>query len=135
MNFPEKASTPTSTKSPTPEPTKFSTPKSHTSEKKVSGTFFFTFLIYNLFIFIKETTYKISARFRSLQKPTINNNANLYMIIVGENNQTEKLLLLNNTTDEQEFQTNDVGKVSHLKSFLLKFHVFKIDFKNSSRTK
>ena len=119
MNFIEKSSTSASTKPSTPEPTKLSTPRSYTSEKKVAGTSILLFVIYNLFIFIKETTYKISIRFRSLQKTTINNNANLYMIIVGNNNQTEKLLLLNNTTDEQEFQTNDVGKVSHLKSFPL----------------
>ncbi|CAF2520074.1 unnamed protein product [Rotaria sp. Silwood2] len=59
---------------------------------------------------------KVLLRFGSLQKTSIDDGSNLYMIIVGENGQTKKIPLLPNKKGEIELKTNDVGKI--LKIFL-----------------
>jgi hypothetical protein len=59
-----------------------------------------------------ETIYKILGQFRSLQQTKVNDDAKLYLIIVGNNNQTEKLFLSNNQKDPIESTAIDIGKVS-----------------------
>lgn len=57
-------------------------------------------------------TYKISIQSDSNEK----DNSNIYIIIHGQNNQTNKLYLKDSVTsakkNELEFKTIDVGKVS-----------------------
>jgi hypothetical protein len=52
------------------------------------------------------------AQFHSLQQTAIDDEANLYLVIVGNNGQTERLPLSNNEKGEMKFTTTDVGKVS-----------------------
>ncbi len=59
-----------------------------------------------------ETTYKVSGQFRLLQQTKVNDDAKLYVIIVGSNNQTEKLFLSNDQKDPIESTAIDIGKVS-----------------------
>ncbi|CAF4981001.1 unnamed protein product, partial [Rotaria socialis] len=65
---------------------------------------------------IKQTAYKVSVRFGTLQQ-TVNDdddNGILYLIIVGKNGQTNKMPLLVNKKGEVEFKTNDVGEISKI---------------------
>jgi hypothetical protein len=81
--------------------------------------------------FIVETTYKILIQTGSLQKDINIDNANFYIIIYGENDQTKKLYLKSDKTNsfnkdektEFEFTTNDVGKVSVISIISLLFFV------------
>jgi hypothetical protein len=52
------------------------------------------------------------AQFHSPQQTAIDDEANLYLVIVGNNGQTKRLTLPNNEKGEMEFTTTDVGKVS-----------------------
>ncbi|UJR35879.1 hypothetical protein I4U23_028622 [Adineta vaga] len=75
---------------------------------------------------IKETSYKVSIQTGSTQKDMIKDNVNLYIVIYGENNQTEKLYLTSGLIstktftikkDEKndfQFNTADVGKITKL---------------------
>jgi hypothetical protein len=47
-----------------------------------------------------------------LQQTKVNDDAKLYVIIVGSNNQTEKLFLSNDQKDPIESTAIDIGKVS-----------------------
>ncbi|CAF0916685.1 unnamed protein product [Adineta steineri] len=72
---------------------------------------------------LREIAYKISIQTDSYQKDIMEDNASFYMIIHGENNQTQKLYLKDGLTSnkkvlfakdektEFEFQTIDVGKI------------------------
>jgi len=83
-------------------------------------------------ILIEETTYKVLVRFGSVQQSANDDDANLYMVIVGVNGQTKKMPLVVNKKGEIEFTTTDVGQVSC--SFIYDSFIYiKIDFKNTSR--
>ncbi|CAF0906528.1 unnamed protein product [Adineta steineri] len=94
---------------PSSESINIKTPRSITPEQKS--------------ITIKEITYKISIQTDSYQKDIMEDNASFYMIIHGENNQTQKLYLKDGLTSDKkilfakdektefEFQTIDVGKI------------------------
>ncbi|CAF3891735.1 unnamed protein product, partial [Adineta steineri] len=94
---------------PSSESINIKTPRSITPEQKS--------------VSIKEIAYKISIQTDSYQKDIMEDNASFYMIIHGENNQTQKLYLKDGLTSnkkvlfakdektEFEFQTIDVGKI------------------------
>ncbi|CAF3864693.1 unnamed protein product [Adineta steineri] len=88
-------------KSPSPKPTKSETPRSTSSEDKVN---------------VKETIYKVSVQYGSLQKNSDDDdeNTNLYLVIVGVNGKTKRMPLPVNKKDEIEFNTTDVGKISKI---------------------
>jgi hypothetical protein len=49
-----------------------------------------------------------------MQQTRINDEANLYLVIVGANGQTKELSLPNNKKSKIEFRTIDVGKVGYI---------------------
>ncbi|CAF0753759.1 unnamed protein product [Rotaria sp. Silwood1] len=99
-------------KTPTPEPVKTEKVRSHTPEQKTPP--------------IKETTYKTLICTSSEQKDIINQDANFYIIIYGQKDQTKKLYLKHATIHDKkklykkddkaefEFKTIDVGKISKI---------------------
>ncbi|CAF1216392.1 unnamed protein product [Adineta steineri] len=88
-------------KSPSPKPTKSETSRSTSPEDKVN---------------VKETMYKVSVQYGSLQQNSNDDddNTNLYLVIVGVNGKTKRLPLPVNKKDEIEFNTTDVGKISKI---------------------
>ncbi|CAF3803025.1 unnamed protein product [Rotaria sordida] len=99
-------------KTPSPEPVKPEKARSHTSEQKIPP--------------IKETAYKILICTSSEQKDIINEDANFYITIYGQKDQTKKLYLKHaiisdkknlfkkDDKTEFEFKTIDVGKISKI---------------------
>ncbi|CAF2907936.1 unnamed protein product [Rotaria sp. Silwood2] len=99
-------------KTPTPEPVKMEKVRSHTPEQKIPP--------------IKETPYKILIYTSSQQKDIINEDANFYIIIHGQKDQTKKLYLKHATINDKkklyrkddkaefEFKAIDVGKISQI---------------------
>ncbi|CAF1409527.1 unnamed protein product [Adineta ricciae] len=72
---------------------------------------------------IKEMTYTVSIQTSSTQKDEIKDPANVYLILYGEDNQTERLYLNESTEtctirpgerNDFQFKTTDVGKISKI---------------------
>ncbi|CAM4769776.1 unnamed protein product [Rotaria magnacalcarata] len=99
-------------KTPSPEPAKIETPRSHTPEQKAPP--------------VKEISYKVLVCTGSDQKDSINEDAAFYIIIHGQKNQTKKLYLKEATISDKkdlfkkdgktefEFKTIDVGKIEKI---------------------
>ncbi|CAF2254000.1 unnamed protein product [Rotaria magnacalcarata] len=99
-------------KTPSPEPVKIETPRSHTPEQKAPP--------------VKEISYKVLVCTGSDQKDSINEDAAFYIIIHGQKNQTKKLYLKEATISDKkdlfkkdgktefEFKTIDVGKIEKI---------------------
>lgn len=101
-------------KTPSPELVKIQTPHSITPEQKVPSIKGFIYKkekFYFINIFILEITYKILIQTDSFLK----DNSYFYIIIHGQNNQTNKLYLKDsipsNKKSEFQFKTIDIGKV------------------------
>jgi len=92
----------------------------------ISGKSILIFSNYKLFILIEETTYQVFARFHSFQQTTTDDEANLYMVIVGINGRTKHLSLPNNKKGEIDLTTINVGKVSQIFNNNHVFYIFYI---------
>ncbi len=118
-------------KSPSPETPRRTSPE---TKVKLKGMLILRYQSrYNILILIEETKYKVLVRCGSVQQSANDDDdANLYMVIVGVNGQTKKMPLVVNKKGEIEFTTTDVGQVSC--SFIYDSFIYiKIDFKNTSR--
>ena len=89
----------------------------------------------NSIFWFLETTYKVSGQYRPLQKVIPNDKAKLYLIIVGDNERTEKLFLSNDKKGPIESTAADIGKVCSILIDRLEIFIFKNRFQKFSLDK